>query len=221
MYGKNNPQQYLNAIAKNINNVLFVNKIKTQEMVKAARLQLPAGISNLKSNYIIHKSKNIVNNELYSKSPKPSTTSTISDIEPPDFESMADMALPTLKLKEEVQKKLDAYVEKYGEMEKGAEAVRDVTLPKKTSDKKFVRRNTRTIAEAEAITDEKSAVLLEEVANDESWTTYERFGDSQAIGAAVTAFERLGYDAALRRWRAIYESGKRISLNSSVSAQIL
>ncbi len=111
--------------------------------------------------------------------------------------SIEERKLASIKLKEEVQKKINAYVEKYGELEKGSKPARNITVPKKTSDKTFVRRNTRTIAEAEAITDEKAAVLLEEVANDESWTTYERFGDKQAIDAAVTEFERLGYDAAL------------------------
>lgn len=67
MYGRDKPQGFLNAIGRNSDNILYINKIKTQEMIKAARLQLPAELNNLKSNVIIHKSKNVVNRNLEKK----------------------------------------------------------------------------------------------------------------------------------------------------------
>ena len=60
MYGKDNPQGFLNILSKNIDKVLYINKIKTQEMIKSARLQLPADLNNLRSNTIIHKTENVV-----------------------------------------------------------------------------------------------------------------------------------------------------------------
>jgi len=157
---------------------------------------------------------------MYSKS-SPDSDTTNSDESPFEILTTEQQKLPSVQLKEEVRKKINAYVEKYGELEKGAAPVRDVVMPKKTSEKTFVRRNTRTIAEAEAITDEKAAALIEEVANDAEWTTYERFGDNQAINAAVTEFERIGYDAALARWRAVYASNKRISKQDIADVHLL
>ena len=111
--------------------------------------------------------------ELYSKSSPDSNTSN-SDESPFKILTTEQQKLPSVQLKEEVRKKINAYVEKYGEIEKGAAPVRDVVMPKKTSEKTFVRRNTRTIAEADAITDEKAAALIEEVANDAEWASYYR-----------------------------------------------
>ena len=141
--------------------------------------------------------------------------------DPISTENLEAIKSASVKLKEDVRQKINKYVEKYGELEKGSRPARDVTLPKKTSENRYVRRNTRTIAEAEAITDENAVVLIEEVANDEEWTTYERFGDKQAIDAAVTEFERIGYDAALAKWRAVYDSGKRITKQDIADGHLL
>ena len=73
-YGKNNPMGYLNELSKNSGKVLYINEFRTKKLLeviydknkrtkeefKGARLQLPAGLNNLRFNYIIHKSKNVV-----------------------------------------------------------------------------------------------------------------------------------------------------------------
>lgn len=60
MYGKDSPQAFLNRIGENIDNVLFADKKRTQEMLRGGRLQLPSFFSNLKFNTIIHQSRNVV-----------------------------------------------------------------------------------------------------------------------------------------------------------------
>lgn len=69
VYGKTSPQYYINQIDKNIDNVILINKIRTRELLNAARLQLPAGLNNLKPNYVIHKSKRVVKSK-FSKNSK-------------------------------------------------------------------------------------------------------------------------------------------------------
>ena len=67
-YGKDGAQVLIDDLNNNIDNVLFVNKIKTQELIKGARLQLPARLNNLKSNYIILKSNAVVKAKSVKKS---------------------------------------------------------------------------------------------------------------------------------------------------------
>ena len=45
------------------NNILYVNKEKSQELFSVLRLQFPQGFNNLSSDIIIHQSKNIVNTQ--------------------------------------------------------------------------------------------------------------------------------------------------------------
>lgn len=67
-YGRNNAQRYLEQIGKKSENVIYINKKRTQDMLKAARLQLPAELSNLRSDIIIHKIDNNVNTQSMQKS---------------------------------------------------------------------------------------------------------------------------------------------------------
>lgn len=59
VYGREN---FASFIERNIelNNILFYNKEKSQELFRVLRLQFPQGVNNLDSNTIIHKSRNIV-----------------------------------------------------------------------------------------------------------------------------------------------------------------
>lgn len=60
MYGKDNPQGFINQLASNSKNVIYMDEKRTRDVLKAARLYLPAELSKLKFNTIIHKSNNIV-----------------------------------------------------------------------------------------------------------------------------------------------------------------
>lgn len=60
MYGRNNPQGFLNDIANHKDKILYADKKRTQELLRGNRLQLPKSFSNLKFNTIIHESNNIV-----------------------------------------------------------------------------------------------------------------------------------------------------------------
>ncbi len=66
--------------------------------------------------------------------PDTGTTSTESDSGP----------LGRLEIDVEAQKRIDEAVKKYGAMKKGVAPTRDVTLPKRTEDDRYVRQTTRT-----------------------------------------------------------------------------
>ena len=59
VYGREN---FVDFIERNVDldNILFYNKEKSQELFRVLRLQFPQGVNNLDSNIIIHKSRNIV-----------------------------------------------------------------------------------------------------------------------------------------------------------------
>ena len=59
VYGREN---FVDFIERNIDldNILFYNKEKSQELFRVLRLQFPQGVNNLDFNTIIHKSRNIV-----------------------------------------------------------------------------------------------------------------------------------------------------------------
>jgi len=60
VYGRENFIEFISrAIAEE--NILFWDKIKSQEMFSVLGLQFPKGLNNLDSNVIIHQSRNIVN----------------------------------------------------------------------------------------------------------------------------------------------------------------
>ena len=60
-YGKDAYKVYLNQIDKFSENVMYINKNRTQEMLKGERLQLPARLSKLRFNNIIHRIDDFVN----------------------------------------------------------------------------------------------------------------------------------------------------------------
>ena len=62
VYGRENFVKHLELEIK-ANNILYVNKEKSQELFSVLRLQFPQGFNNLSSDIIIHQSKNIVNTQ--------------------------------------------------------------------------------------------------------------------------------------------------------------
>lgn len=60
MYGKDNPQGFLNRIGNNIDNVLFADRKRTRELLGVNRLQLPKSFNSIRFNTIIHRSRNVV-----------------------------------------------------------------------------------------------------------------------------------------------------------------
>ena len=62
VYGRENFVKHLE-LEIEANNILYVNKEKSQELFSVLRLQFPQGFNNLSSDIIIHQSKNIVNTQ--------------------------------------------------------------------------------------------------------------------------------------------------------------
>ncbi len=136
MYGKDNPQGFLNEINKNIDKVLYINKIKTKEMIKGARLYLPASLNNLQSNTIIKQSKNVVKRKIEEKSEKGKFLISEDGAETINRESH--------KFSDEWNEKL----EEYGAIPKGEKAKRNIDVPNQISERKYVSGFARTMLEA-------------------------------------------------------------------------
>lgn len=75
-YGKNGAQWLMDKLGQNRDKIIFADKKRTQDMLNAARLYLPAGLSNLEYDTIIHQSKNIVNTH-YPQNDKKRTQETL------------------------------------------------------------------------------------------------------------------------------------------------
>ena len=144
MFGKDNPQGFLNLLESNKDNVLYINQKRTQEMTKAARLYLPAGLAKLRFDTIIHKSKNVVN-----ASNENLTNSSFS------FASQEDIDNALADFEAHYGEMYRNLIKEYGAIEKGMQPrVNDVEVPRKSVDKRFVSRHARTIAEAGGMSEE-------------------------------------------------------------------
>ena len=75
-YGKNGAQWLMDKLGQNRDKIIFADKKRTQDMLNAARLYLPAGLSNLEYDTIIHQCKNIVNTH-YPQNDKKRTQETL------------------------------------------------------------------------------------------------------------------------------------------------
>lgn len=61
VYGRNNFTDFLQRNIES-DNVLYINKNKTEKLFRVLQLQLPQGVNNLSFNTIIHQSRNISRN---------------------------------------------------------------------------------------------------------------------------------------------------------------
>ena len=102
------------------------------------------------------------NDEFYSKASDGNID--INTPTPTKRQSTSERSAASFELKAEVRRKLNEHIEKYGTLEKGVNPVRDVDLPKKTADDRYVRRGTRTVIESARVTDEVAQKLTEEIA---------------------------------------------------------
>lgn len=227
IYGRSNANNFINLQITN-GNLVYLDKIKSQNWSQSRGLQLPKlADTNSDKNNILYK-EDIVNSyymlygknndEFYSKS---SVADPTENIEPPQEQTMSERSVASFELKAEVRRKLNEHIEKYGTLEKGVNPVRDVDLPKKTADDRYVRRGTRTVIESARVTDEIAEKLTEEIANGEFWTTYERSGDKKSQETAQQRLEHEGFDKLLSEWDSIVESGKKIDKQDMVNAQLL
>lgn len=92
----------------------------------------------------------------------------------------------------------EALKEKYGYIPAGERAYREVQVPKKTADDKYVSRTIRTVLEAKATPDAMIPTLERMVAKGEF--SYDRYTDKQAISDAESRIKTEGWQKTLNKW---------------------
>lgn len=89
--------------------------------------------------------------------------------------------------------------EKYGYIPAGERAYREVQVPKKTADDKYVSRTIRTVLEAKATPDAMVPTLERMVAKGEF--SYDRYTDKQAVSDAESRIKTEGWQKTLNKWK--------------------
>ena len=93
----------------------------------------------------------------------------------------------------------EALKEKYGYIPAGERAYREVQVPKKTADDKYVSRTIRTVLEAKATPDAMVPTLEQMVAKGDF--SYDRYTDKQAISDAESRIKTEGWQKTLNKWK--------------------
>lgn len=99
----------------------------------------------------------------------------------------------------------EALKEKYGYIPAGERAYREVQVPKKTADDKYVSRTIRTVLEAKATPDAMVPTLERMVAKEEF--SYDRYTDKQAISDAESRIKTEGWQKTLNKWKSSTKEG--------------
>ena len=93
----------------------------------------------------------------------------------------------------------EALKEKYGYIPAGERAYREVQVPKKTADDKYVSHTIRTVLEAKATPDAMVPTLERMVAKGDF--SYDRYTDKQAISDAESRIKTEGWQKTLNKWK--------------------
>lgn len=101
----------------------------------------------------------------------------------------------------------EALKEKYGYIPAGERAYREVQVPKKTADDKYVSRTIRTVLEAKATPDAMVPTLERMVAKGDF--SYDRYTDKQAISDAESRIKTEGWQKTLNKWKSSTKEGIR------------
>ena len=99
----------------------------------------------------------------------------------------------------------EALKEKYGYIPAGERAYREVQVPKKAADDKYVSRTIRTVLEAKATPDAMVPTLERMVAKGEF--SYDRYTDKQAISDAESRIKTEGWQKTLNKWKSSTKEG--------------
>lgn len=94
---------------------------------------------------------------------------------------------------------------KYGYIPAGERAYREVQVPKKTADDKYVSRTIRTVLEAKATPDAMVPTLERMVSKGEF--SYDRYTDKQAISDAESRIKTEGWQKTLNKWKSSTKEG--------------
>lgn len=98
---------------------------------------------------------------------------------------------------------------KYGRIAPGESPVRDVEMPRKVSDDRYVSRFARTMMEAGATPDAAISEFEERILD--GTMTYERITDKQAKAEAEKNLKNMGFAEALKHWNNLIDTNVRMS----------
>lgn len=116
-------------------------------------------------------------------------------------------------------KNLAEAAKKYGAIKKGAKAVRDIEMPKRIDDNRYVSRFARTMAEAGVTPDESLSEFERDILDGKM--TYERITDEEAKKSATDKIMRRGFMQALDDWNEMILLNQRIGKNEMALGQTL
>lgn len=118
-----------------------------------------------------------------------------------------------------VDKKINKLIEKYGEVEKGEKAVRDVKLPKQVSKKKYLSKHAQTLAEAGITSDETVDQIKNMVAKGQ--LTHEVITDKKAQNYAEKTIKTKGWEEAIDLWNNIIDENITVDKNHLALGQMI
>ena len=116
-------------------------------------------------------------------------------------------------------KNLAEAAKKYGAIKKGANAVRDIEMPKRIDDNRYVSRFARTMSEAGVTPDESLSEFERNILDGKM--TYERITDEEAKKSATDKIMRRGFMQALDDWNEMILLNQRIGKNEMALGQTL
>lgn len=116
-------------------------------------------------------------------------------------------------------KNLAEAARRYGTIKKGANAVRDIEIPKRIDDNRYVSRFARTMAEAGVTPDEGLSEFERDILDGKM--TYERITDEEAKKSATDKIMRRGFMQTLDDWNEMIRSNQRIGKNEMALGQTL
>ena len=191
-YGKDNLQSLINR-----SNILYVdkNKKRTDNWLTQNRLQLPLGQTNYRYNNNISHNNDIVNSYDMQNGEKNSIKSGVNG------------------------KTLTDLIDEYGSIEKGEKAVRDVQFPKRTSEKQYLSKFARTIAEAGATPDSAVSELEKSILDGKM--SHIPITNKGAMQYAVHEINVKGFKGALDKWNALIQSEHQLTKNDIALGQQL
>lgn len=101
---------------------------------------------------------------------------------------------------------LDDLIAEYGEIEPGENPAREVHVPKKISETRYVSRFARTMMEAGVTPDDEISEFEERILN--GTLTHEPITNDAARESAVEKIKYLGFKDAMKEWEVLSRSGK-------------
>ncbi|MBC8534762.1 hypothetical protein, partial [Yeguia hominis] len=118
-----------------------------------------------------------------------------------------------------VSQEVDRLVEKYGRIRPGEKRVREVSVPKQTSDDKRVRQTVRTVLESGAITDGMVPEIQKDLLRERF--SYTPVSNKESMEWAKRYLNVNGYEGGMNEWAAVVKGDRPAGKNQIALAEYL